>query len=108
VAKLTIKGELRNVSNLREPLDKLIPQFTKDGYYSPQPPKVESNIFTLEVFVERRAPEEYKHVLAEPKAPARAKSGTDEDDEESAAGEEEDTGKGRNKDRSKGKRRGRE
>jgi Tfp pilus assembly PilM family ATPase len=108
VAKLTIKGELRNPSNLREPLDKLIPQFTKDGYYSPQPPKVESNIFTLEVFVERRPPEEYKHVLAEPKTPGKANTRTHDEDEESAASDEEDTGKGRNKGRSKGKRRGRE
>src|SRR4029077_11110382 len=84
VAKITIKGELRNVSNLREPLDKLNAQFTKDGYYSPQAPRVESNIFTLDVFVERRPPEEYKHVLAEPKTASKAKSKTDEDAETAA------------------------
>jgi Tfp pilus assembly PilM family ATPase len=104
VAKMTIKGELRNPSNLREPLDKLIPQFTKDGYYSPQPPKVESNIFTLEVLVERRPPEEYKHQLVEPKTPGKAKKKTDEDEEAASDEDKGEAGRGRGK----GKRRVRE
>jgi hypothetical protein len=70
VAKITIKGELRKgAGELREPLDKeLVPQFSKDGYYYPEMVKVESNVFTLVVNVERRPPDEYKYVVKDPTA----------------------------------------
>jgi hypothetical protein len=65
VAKVTLKGELRNRGNLRAPLDELVARFGKDGFYSPEAPKVEGDQFTLVVNVERRAPAEYKYVLKE-------------------------------------------
>jgi hypothetical protein len=63
VSKATIKGELRGRGNPRKVLDQLISQSGKDGFYSPEAPKVEGNQFTLVVNVERRAPDEYKYIL---------------------------------------------
>jgi hypothetical protein len=63
VAKVTIRGELFNRANLRAPLNQLIAQFAKDGYYTVEPVKVESNTFILVVNVERRAPGEYRSVV---------------------------------------------
>ncbi len=109
VAKMTIKGELRKgQGELREPLNKLIPQFGRDLYYRPHAPHVESNIFTLEVDVERRAPEEYTYRLKEEKAPAKVKQEAD-DAEEAAADDGDDGGNVRKgKGKGKGKRRDRE
>jgi hypothetical protein len=82
VAKMTIKGELRNTRNLREPLDNwLVPRFSKEGYYSPKAPKVESNIFTLEVLVERRAPKNYKYQLKDSTSGKAKAAAMEEDDE---------------------------
>jgi hypothetical protein len=63
VTKAIIKGELLNRADPRRPLDQLIAQFSRDGYYSPEAPKVEGVLFTLAVNVERRAPAEYKSIL---------------------------------------------
>jgi hypothetical protein len=110
VAKMTIKGELhKGRGELREPLQKLNRQFGRDVYYRPHAPHVESNIFTLEVDVERRPPEEYTYRLKEEKAPAKVKQ--DAEDSEEAADEGDEGGnarKGKGKDKTKGKRRGRE
>jgi Tfp pilus assembly PilM family ATPase len=62
-ARVTIKGKLLNTSNPRRPLDQLVSQFSKDGFYSVDPPKVENDVFTLVVNVERRAPNDYKYLL---------------------------------------------
>jgi hypothetical protein len=96
-AKAVIKGELLARSNPRRPLDQLITQFTRDGYYSPEAPKVEGNNFTLIVNVERRAPAEYKYVLKDlPPAPAAA-----EEDEGGKAGKGKSKGKGKGKGKAK-------
>jgi Tfp pilus assembly PilM family ATPase len=63
VSKATIKGELRARGNPRQVLNQLISQSGKDGFYSPEAPKVEGNQFTLVVNIERRAPSEYKYIL---------------------------------------------
>jgi len=63
VAHMTIKGTLNDARDNRGPLDELIRQFTKDGYYSPEAPKVVGNVFTLTVKIERRAPTDYKRQL---------------------------------------------
>lgn len=62
-ARMTIKGTLNDSRDIRGPLDELIRQFTKDGYYSPEAPKVVGNVFTLSVNIERRAPTDYKRQL---------------------------------------------
>jgi Tfp pilus assembly PilM family ATPase len=65
-AKATLKGELLNRKKGRRPLDDLIVRLGKEGYYSPEAPKVERNTFTLIVHVERRAPGDYKSLLKLP------------------------------------------
>jgi hypothetical protein len=112
VAKATIKGELRlspgqAVLNLREPLDKLIGEFSRDGngsYYSPEPPKVESNVFTLVVNVARRAPEEYKVVLKD-RGKGKAKANAAEEDEtvDGDGGEEMNFPKAKTKGKTRGR-----
>jgi Tfp pilus assembly PilM family ATPase len=76
-AKVTLKGELRNRGNLRAPLDELVSRFGKDGFYSPEAPKVEGDQFTLVVNVERRAPGEYKYVLKDVTPEEEAKAAAD-------------------------------
>jgi hypothetical protein len=71
--RMTIKGKLLNKTNARKPLDDLISAFRREGYYSPQAPKVESDNFTLVVNLERRPPGEYKSRL-EGKAPEKDKA----------------------------------
>jgi Tfp pilus assembly PilM family ATPase len=81
VAKLTITGELLDRRNRRKPLDELVTRFRKDVYYTPDPPRVDGDQFTLVVFVERRAPSAYSYVLKDvtdaerPKADAVPKMG---------------------------------
>ena len=90
VAKAIIKGELLGRGNVRRPLDQLIAKFSHDGYYSPEAPKVEGNLFTLVVNVERRPPPEYKYVLKDIGPPVSDKL-------------EVDAGKGKGKAKGKGK-----
>ncbi len=73
VARWTIKGELLNRGDPRGPLDQLVDQFRRDGYYAAESPDVQGRQFTLVVNVERRPPGEYKAVVKEPTAaPAAA------------------------------------
>jgi hypothetical protein len=58
--RLTIRGKLLNKTNPRGPLDDLIRAFRREGYYSPQAPKIEADVFTLVVNLERRPPGEYQ------------------------------------------------
>jgi hypothetical protein len=58
--RLIIKGKLLDKRNPRKPLDELIGLFTREGYYTPQAPKVEGDTFTLTVNIERRSPGEFK------------------------------------------------
>jgi len=69
---MTIKGKLLDKSNPRKPLDDLISDFRRDGYYSVQAPKVENDNFTLVVNLMRRPPGEYKARLEGDQEPARA------------------------------------
>jgi hypothetical protein len=69
-AKATIKGKLLGRNASRRPLDQLISQFAKDGFYSTEAPKVENDSFTLVVYVERRAPGEYLHQIKDEKIKA--------------------------------------
>jgi hypothetical protein len=75
--RLIIKGKLLTKNNDRKPLDELIGLFTKEGYYTPQAPKVEGDVFTLTVNIERRPPSEFKARLKDekpvPKAPEKDK-----------------------------------
>jgi len=70
VATVTIKGRLLGPNNSRKSLDELIDRMKKEGYYSPEAPKVEKDQFTLKVNVERRPPGEYTTVM--PKVEKRA------------------------------------
>ncbi|MFO0930338.1 MAG: hypothetical protein U0736_25475 [Gemmataceae bacterium] len=88
VARVTIKGTLLGRSSPRKPLDELVSQFNKDGFYSAEPPKVENDQFTLVVFAERRGPADYTHKLKDVKTapaptsrPGRPPRGQEEDDE---------------------------
>ena len=66
----TIKGKLLNKGNPRKPLDQLVEAFRKEGFYSPEPPNVVADTFTLVVYVERRGPTEYTSKLEEEKPKA--------------------------------------
>jgi Tfp pilus assembly PilM family ATPase len=101
-AKLTIKGKLLNKGDPRKPLTQLVENFRKEGFYSPEAPKVEADNFTLVVFVERRGPTDYTAVLPEEK-PKAAKAATAE--KTKAKADESDKGKATPKTKSKGKRR---
>ncbi len=108
VARMTIKGELRKGrGELRDPVQKvLVPQFGRDRFYRPYAPKFESNLFTVEVDVERRAPGDYTYRLKEEKAPAKVKQ--DSEDEEATGDDGDDGGnfrKGKGN-KGKGRRRG--
>jgi Tfp pilus assembly PilM family ATPase len=65
---VTIKGKLLNPFEGRAPLDNLIAALNRSGYYSPGWPKIDKDVFTLRVNVERRAPTQYKEVVVPPKA----------------------------------------
>ena len=39
--------------------DEMIARFRKDGYYTPSAPRVERDVFTLVINIERRAPTQY-------------------------------------------------
>ena len=77
-AKWTITGKLLNKDNPRKPLEKLVDEFRKEGFYSPEAPNVLNDTFTLVVFVERRGPTKYTATLAEEKTKA-TKDGTKTD-----------------------------
>ena len=68
-AKITLKGSLVG-NDGHKVLDQLIDSFKQDGYYSPEPPKVIGQDFTLAVNVERRPPAEYHHTLKHIPEPA--------------------------------------
>src|SRR5207253_3288463 len=61
-ARLTLKGTCAGDQG-RKALDALIDGFKKDGYYSPDAPKMNGNQFTLTVNVERRPPGDYTRKL---------------------------------------------
>ncbi|MFO0879230.1 MAG: hypothetical protein U0840_17940 [Gemmataceae bacterium] len=82
VAKATLKGKLLSSSNPRRPLDQLVSQFNKEGFYSTEAPKVEKDEFTLVVYFERRSPSDYKALIKEEKAPARPSSSVSKSKEE--------------------------
>jgi hypothetical protein len=58
VGRFTIKGRLLTRGD-RSPLDQLIAEFRKAGYYNLETPGLERGNFTLVVSVERRAPDKY-------------------------------------------------
>ena len=62
VARITLKGNYYDDPG-RKALEDLIDGFKKDGYYSPEAPKVQGNQFTLTVKVERRPPADYTRTL---------------------------------------------
>ena len=78
-AKWTIKGTLLGKGDLRrKPLDQLVEEFRKEGFYSPEAPAVVDDKFTLVVYVERRGPTKYTSTIAEEK-PKATKGGTKSD-----------------------------
>lgn len=62
-ARVTIKGTLLGRTSPRKPLDQLVSQFSKEGYYTAEAPKVENDTFTLVLLAERRGPADYKAAL---------------------------------------------
>ncbi len=77
-ATWTIHGKLLNKSNPREPLDQLVKEFRKEGFYSPEAPNVKNDAsFTLVVYVERRGPTKYTATIAEEKPKATKADKTD-------------------------------
>jgi Tfp pilus assembly PilM family ATPase len=73
--RMTLKGKLLDKRNPRKSLDDLIAAYRREGYYTPQPPKVENDTFILAVNIERRAPTEFRARLPGEKdsAPVPAK-----------------------------------
>jgi hypothetical protein len=71
---VTLKGKLLAG---RRPLDQFIAQLRQDPYYTPGPPTVNKDEFTLTVNIERRPPAEYKSVLTppDPKGASKGKGG---------------------------------
>jgi hypothetical protein len=70
--RMTIKGKLLDKKNPRKALDDLIASFRREGYYSPQAPKMENDNFTLVVNLERRPPSEYQaRLTGEKDGPAK-------------------------------------
>jgi Tfp pilus assembly PilM family ATPase len=94
---LTVRGKLLNSFDARKPLDQLIAELNKSGFYSPGAPKVEKDTFTLRVHIERRAPNEY----AEKVVPQEPKKVAGKAPEEKAA-----KGKGKDRGNRKGKGKG--
>ncbi len=66
VARITLKGNCYDEAG-RKALNDLIDGFKKDGYYSPEAPKIQFTQFQLTVKVERRPPADYTRKL--PAAP---------------------------------------
>jgi hypothetical protein len=61
---LHIKGTLRETPDNRRPVDELVAEIRRDGFYSVESPKIAGNSFELVVNIERRAPGDYKRRLA--------------------------------------------
>lgn len=83
VAKATIKGKLLDKRNPREAFNSLVDQFDR-RHYRIVSPTTRNDEFSFVVYIERRAPDEYKHVIKEEKvaAAAPAKGAEDADDAE--------------------------
>ncbi|MFO0844711.1 MAG: hypothetical protein U0797_20325 [Gemmataceae bacterium] len=94
VAKATIKGKLLDKRNPREAFNGLIDQFNTDRrHYRVESPTVKNDEFSFVVYIERRSPEEYKHVIkADKLAPPAAKKGQEADGDEADG----DEGAGKN------------
>lgn len=90
-ARATIKGKLVGGSGNREPVDKLVEAFGKEGYYTLDAPKVENDAFTLVVSIERRAPGEYKELIPSRDA-KKPSSSSDSADAQDSAGEDKASG----------------
>ena len=73
-AKVTLKGKLLAG---RRPLNEFITRLRQDPYYTPGPPTVKGDEFTLTVNIERRSPAEYKSVLKppDPKSASKTRGG---------------------------------
>jgi hypothetical protein len=104
VARATIKGKLLSTSNPRKPLDQLVSQMGKEGYYSVEAPKVENDVFTLVFNAERRAPGDYKHVLKEVSKAVRSSSEDTSTSEADTIAEEKPESKSKGKTKGKSKR----
>ena len=70
IARITLKGNCYDEAG-RKALNDLIDGFKKDGYYSPEAPKIEFTQFPLTVKVERRPPADYTRKLPPPPTAAR-------------------------------------
>ncbi len=79
VAKVTIRGTVQDPRGGRQPVDQLVAEMRRQGYYNVPAPKMTGNQFLLEVTVERRPPADYKVKL--PPAPKAATPATDEEDD---------------------------
>jgi Tfp pilus assembly PilM family ATPase len=80
VAKVTIRGTVQDQRGGRQPVDQLVAELRREGFYTVPAPKMTGNQFLLEVTVERRPPSEYKVKL--PPAPKAAAPPAEEDDED--------------------------
>ncbi len=109
-ARMTIKGRLLAKGNPRAPLDQLISKISKEGYYSPEAPKVDGDVFTLAINAERRSPSAYKNVMSDDWKEAKGgKAAPTEDEGEGEEGGEPEGKKGDEKKApEKAKRKGRQ
>jgi Tfp pilus assembly PilM family ATPase len=69
-ARVTLEGDLVDGSKGRDPVDQLVAEIGREGYYSLEAPRVNGNQFTLTIYVRRRGPGEYTRALQAPAAAA--------------------------------------
>jgi hypothetical protein len=66
---VTLKGKLLGNDEPRRPLDDLVAELNKSPFYSPEPPVVLKDGFTLRIKVGRRGPTDYVELLTVPGPP---------------------------------------
>jgi hypothetical protein len=87
VAKAVIKGKLLDRQRPGEAFDRLVDEFKKDSrHYRVASPTVKNDEFSFVVYIERRAPDEYKHAVKEDRVAAPAKKADEPDEAEGANG----------------------